>query len=315
MDVERAESRLRNIENVKPILAALRTISMSSWQMARNRRTSPQRYAQHLVELLPAVLLHHDAGSRRALGRRGAGPVPERGDGAESRRLVMVVGSERGLCGGYNKVLLEYLGTALREHYAGAVVEVMGLGSRIVRELRSAGYTLGWTGALSMTTVPSYASALARVTEWLQRYEDYEIGGVDTIHNSDRGAGTYAPVMTQLIPVELPVGAAGSVAGDLDEEDAQAWRDAQAWHNVIVETDVASLYGRIIEQWTANTYYRVLLDAASTEHAARYQLMESATQNADALSEELMLAVQSARRQAITREMQELAVGAGLLDG
>ena len=51
-----------------------------------------------------------------------------------------------------------------------------------------------------------------------------------------------------------------------------------------------------------------------TEHSARYQLMESATQNADDLIDELMLTVKSARRQAITREMQELAVSAGLLE-
>ena len=58
-----------------------------------------------------------------------------------------------------------------------------------------------------------------------------------------------------------------------------------------------------------------MIEAALTEHATRYQLMESATQNADDLIEALMLIVQSARRQAITREMQELAVSAGLLTG
>jgi len=309
LDVERAESRLRNIENVKPILAALRTISMSSWQMARNRRTSPQRYAQHLAKLLPPVLLRYEAdvhseARRRASSEAGRGEEP----GAE-RVVVMVVGSERGLCGGYNKALLDYLQAALHERYAGVAVEIMGLGSRVVRELRGAGHALSWTGALSMTTVPSYASALASVTEWLRRYADYAIDVVDTIYNTDRGAGTYEPTVTRLIPTELPVGPGASAVDDLPGGDAEQWR------NVIVETDAASLYGRIIEQWTANTYYRVLLDAASTEHAARYQLMESATQNADALSEELVLAIQSARRQAITREMQELAVGAGLLDG
>ncbi len=79
-------------------------------------------------------------------------------------------------------------------------MEIMGLGSRVVRELRGAGHALSWTGALSMTTVPGYASALASVTEWLRRYEDYAIDVVDTIYNTDRGAGTYEPTVTRLIP-------------------------------------------------------------------------------------------------------------------
>lgn len=284
---------------------------MSSWQMARNRRAFPQRYEQHLAELLPSVLLRYEADAGRGRSTR-ARPKVKVGPSKKQRTqrvVVMVVGSERGLCGGYNKMLVGCLQAAMRERYAaGATVEIMGLGSRAIRELRSAGYVLSWTGTLSMTAVPNYASALAAVTEWLRRYEDYAIDAVDVIYNSDRGTGTYEPTVTRLIPTELPVGC-GAGADSIPGGDIERWRD------VIVETDAASLYDRIIEQWTANAYYRILLDAASTEHAARYQLMESATQNADALSAELMLAIQSARRQAITREMQELAVGAGLLGG
>jgi F-type H+-transporting ATPase subunit gamma len=56
-----------------------------------------------------------------------------------------------------------------------------------------------------------------------------------------------------------------------------------------------------------------LIDSATAEHSARYQIMENATQNAQRLIEELTLAVQNARKQAITQEMQELAAGAGLI--
>ena len=54
------------------------------------------------------------------------------------------------------------------------------------------------------------------------------------------------------------------------------------------------------------SFYNVLLSAAASEHSARFHLMESATQNSERLVEELTLELQSARRQAITREMQEL---------
>ena len=65
--------------------------------------------------------------------------------------------------------------------------------------------------------------------------------------------------------------------------------------------------------WSTTETYRILLSSAAAEHSARYQLMEGATRNSGRLIAELTLALQSARQQAITAEMQELAAGAGLL--
>ena len=309
VDVERAESRLRNVRKVRPILAALRTISLSSWQMARNRQAAPIRYASALSDLLPAVLSRLAELGDGTVGRwRRARLGDQRSAGDPERRqriVVMVVGSERGLCGRYNKVLQASLASALREDYDGLEIELMSMGTRMIRDLRAAGYALTWTRGLSVTEVPSSALARESVTEWLRRYERRDLDAVDVLYNAGLGAGTYSPKLARLIPAALPAAREGVTVADAgDPHGGQA----------IIDTDVVSLYARIVEQMTANSYYQMLLEAASTEHAARFQLMESATQNADDLSEELMLAVQSARRQAITRQMQELAVGAGLLD-
>jgi F-type H+-transporting ATPase subunit gamma len=82
---------------------------------------------------------------------------------------------------------------------------------------------------------------------------------------------------------------------------------------IIVETDPVSLFARVIEQLTATRLYALLLESAAAEHAARYELMGAATQNADRLIAELTLAIHTARQQAITQEMQELAAGAGMI--
>jgi F-type H+-transporting ATPase subunit gamma len=217
--------------------------------------------------------------------------------------VTLVIGSERGLCGQYNKIILEELARTFEARKGESTdgrgeVEIVALGSRLIRELTRAGYTLTWGRALSMTSLPTYELAHELAVEWLARYEAYELDGVDIVYNADEGAGTYGSTTVRLIPPELPPvpAAAPDVLPD-----------------VIVETDPMRIYVRVVEQWTAVALYRLLLAAAVTEHSARYQLMESATQNADDLVDELMLTVKSARRQAITREMQELAVSAGLL--
>jgi len=60
-------------------------------------------------------------------------------------------------------------------------------------------------------------------------------------------------------------------------------------------------------------FYSLLLESAAAEQSMRCQLLDGATRNAERLIEEMMMVVQTARRQAITRETQELAVGAGLV--
>jgi F-type H+-transporting ATPase subunit gamma len=90
-------------------------------------------------------------------------------------------------------------------------------------------------------------------------------------------------------------------------------RETEREISTIIETDPVSLYARVVEQWTVTCLYKLLLESAAAEHAARYELMGAATQHADRLIEELTLAIQTTRQRAITQEMQELAAGAGMV--
>jgi F-type H+-transporting ATPase subunit gamma len=315
LQLQKAKGRLENIRKVQPILAALRTISLGSWQMARNRRVGLTAYTARLLDLLTVVVPHVvEERSQTKLSRiyrwarrrvHRAEPEPVARNNAV---VLLVVGSERGLCGGYNKAILEVLRSYVDGLESGWDLTLMASGSRMIRDLRSAGYEPGWTREASITALPSFELAYGLVSDWLQRYEAGELDAVDLLYNADQGVGRYAATVTRLIPPELPEPSEPHLESGLVAPQDLFLRD-----RVIVETDPVGLYVRIVEQWTAIALYRVLLDAAATEHSARYQLMESATQNAEDLVEELMLAVQSARRQAITRQVQELAVGAGML--
>jgi F-type H+-transporting ATPase subunit gamma len=357
-DLERAEDRLENIRAVRPILGALRTISMGSWQMALRRQKKMASYRARFLNVLPPVLAEiqerrarkFDGASSFDSVRESLAPVArklanyrsrlldvlpsgltriwERGaeanniSSAMERVVVMVIGSERGLCGRFNATLAEYVETYLDEHShegAGATegagvpadIELMALGSRLIRILQRRGerfeppYTLSWTGELSATTLPAFDLAFDLTHHWLTQYEAEALDAVDVLYNAYEGSSEYTPSRVRLIPPEIP------------SLDPSAWDDTQTQQvdgdSIIVETDPLSLYARAIEQLTAIRFHELLLESAASEHATRYRLMESATQNADRLVDELTMRVQSARRQAITQEMQELAVGAGLL--
>jgi F-type H+-transporting ATPase subunit gamma len=324
-EVERARERLDNIRSVKPILDGLRTISLGSWQAALKRRSGVRNYAEQLKGMLPWLVPHLE--TRPGLvarlweslatirGGRRHDDVEE--DSHPGRLKALVVGSERGLCGQFNlAVVEETAGYLRRESAQGSTVELLVLGSRAQRILERRGYALSEAGALSMTALPPLSLAFDLARQWLGAYEERDIDGADIIYNQYHGTGAYEPTVMRLIPPQIATDRAlaeESAAESKGREGEKALDRGRSWPPPIIDTDPLSLYATVIEQSVAVELYRVLLTSAAAEHATRFQLMESATQNADRLIEELTLIIRTARRQEITQEMQELAAGAGLL--
>lgn len=301
-DFERIQSRLNNIRSVGPILAALRTISLGSWQMALNRLRGLRDYSARLLSFLP-LLLPHIAETRHGQPFL-RGQTASRGQvlPATERVIALVIGSERGLCGQYNAVIAARAATYFAaQAQDGVALEIMALGSRMIRTLQRQKRALHWAQSLPVTRLPAFETAFSLTREWLLRYEASEIDAVDVLYNAYDRSGRYTPTVFRLLPPDLP--SAASLAPE----------DVSLSAPYIIETDPLRMYVRIVEQWMAINFYTLLLSAAASEHSARFQLMESATQNVDRLVEDLTQELQSARRQAITIEMQELASSAGLL--
>lgn len=285
--IERAQERLEHIRSVEPILDALRMVALGSWQKARKRQTASQQYSTRLLNMLPYLLPHLP--QRLPTSETEAPPI---------NRVVVVVGSERGLCGRFNMDVVAYADDYLARHEEqGELLVLAALGGRVSRLFVAGERPLAWSRALSVTTLPPLSLAFSLTRQWLEEFETGEIDAITCIHNAYLGMGRYQPTATTLLPPSLP----------------NKRRLADEWPPPIVETDPAALYTHIVQQWTAVSFYRLLLQSAMAEHSVRYQVLDAATQNVERLTDELSGAVQAARQQAITREMQALAAAAGLI--
>jgi len=348
--LERAQERLENIRGVKPILGGLRTISLGSWQAARKRRSGVRDYALRLEALLPWVVPHVDAPPATAhrlrqrlllsVHRAARGKADEADPSRPRRVEALVVGSERGLCGRFNAAIADEVDRYLKIQTArGVEVELRALGSRVKRVLDRRGVETGMAGALTVATLPPFSLAFGLTRRWLEAYEQEDLDAVDVIYNGYRGTGAYEPSAARLIPPRLPgedpIARAGANDGHPRNRTSHVVGPSQThgeqdpfrrtrsetsrpqlerpWPAPIIETDPHSIYASVVEQLAAVQLYEILLEAAAAEHSTRFQLMETATQNADRLIEELTLITQTARRQAITQELAELAAGAGLI--
>ena len=289
-ELERAQNRLANIRGVDPLLGALRTISLGSWQAALKRKVAVTRYQEHLMNLLPSLLPSLQPGKR----------VPGRKPLTVSQIAVLVIGSERGLCGRFNKVVAEHAEQYLEKNKTDSIrVDLWALGSRVIRIFKRRQIALAWSDVLSTTTLPSYRLTHDLARHWLSSFEGGDLDAVDVLHNVYLSAGRYTPTVVRIIPLKIP--------------PTVQPRFAEPWPPPIIETDTNSLINRIIEQVSAINIYQCLLASAVAEHSARYQLMEEAVSNTKRLIDELTMDIQISRRHQITREMQELAAGAGLI--
>jgi len=287
-DLERLAARLSNIEAVEPLLSALRAIALGSRLAAINKRRSVRQYRDGLWEVIAALPADLPRDARPASEANGPG------DGL----TLLVIGSERGLCGTFNDVIVAQAEQALSDwRAAGTRVTLMTLGAKAERALRQQGCEPAWSGKLSLTALPSFALARHLASEWLRSYERRELTAVEVMYNDYRGmVEHFESTSVRVLPLMVPP------ANQCETESP-----------AIIETDPQELYAQAVELWLAAALYEILLTSAAAEQTARYSLLDGATQNAERLIDELTLFLQAARQEAVTSEMLDLASGAGLI--
>lgn len=290
--INQTRSRLENIRSVEPILGALRTIAMGNWKAALNRRSQALEYAERISRVMSQVL--------PLLPPHQAVPFIRDAEGQGARVRVLAVGSERGLCGAFNRVLVErtrqYLEDTTRR---GEQVQLQVAGSRAARVMQRTGITPDQIHQFSATTLPAFALGAALARDWLIAYERGDVDRVDVLYNAYLSGGRYEPRLIHFLPPHSLLPTPGNATGACLEP--------------IIETDPTMLFAASLSQQLATQLYACFLESSASENSARYQLLEDARLNTERLVEELEAETVQAYRQATTQEIQNLAVGAGLL--
>ncbi len=293
-NLERSKSRLNNIQTIEPLLGALRTMSMGAWQMAKNKigrmRQYEENYHQILEEILPFIKKQpdHQAATQTTTPNLASA-------------IVLVIGSERGLCGKFNDVLAEKA-LAWIESKKFASHQIWALGARMVRALQKRNITISWRNPLPTGELATFHQAYLATQNWLEQYEAYNFDTFILLYNQIGTGVSYQFTSLNLIPYQVTMASTSNSAMD------------KPWPPPIIDTDPVSIYNQIIQHFIASKYYQALLGSAAAEHATRYTLMQEAKNNAEDIIEELGRVINAERKKKITQEMQELAVGAGLLD-
>ena len=306
--------RIRSVQSTKKITKAMELIATSRIARAQARVEASRPYASEITKVLSALA--------SAAGTLDTPLLVEREN--PTRAAMLVVTSDRGLCGGYNANLLraaEELHALLRDE--GKSVKLYLIGRKAVGyyTFRQRPIEQSWTG---FSEQPSYEDAVAAgdvlVRAFLSGADDDngdpgpdEVPGVDELHivyTEFRSMMTQAPQARRIAPLEVEY-----VEHDKDDERDQTKQQRSDGLAPLYEfePDADELLAHLLPKYINTRIYAALLEAAASEQAARRQAMKAATDNATELIQDLTREANQARQGLITQELSEIVGGAEAL--
>ena len=306
--------RIRSIQSTKKITKAMELIATSRIARANARVEASRPYAQEITKVLSALA--------SAAGTLDNPLLVEREN--PTRAAMLVVTSDRGLCGGYNANLIraaEELHALLRDEGKSVALYLIGRKAVNYYTFRNRPIERSWTG---FTEQPSYRDATAAgdalVRAFLagtegndsaQSAQSEEVVGVDELHivyTEFRSMLTQTPQVRRIAPLEVEY---------VDDDEQQSSERNSSADGLVplyeFEPDADELLGHLLPKYINTRIYAALLEAAASEQAARRQAMKAATDNATDLIQDLTREANRARQGLITQEISEIVGGAEAL--
>ncbi len=290
--------RIRSAGSIKKITKAQELIATSRIGKAQARLEAARPYAVQITAML-TTLATEAALDHPLLVER---PEPKRAG-------VLVVSSDRGLCGAYNASLFrraEELFSLLREEGKTPVLYAVGRKALNYYTFRNWDIMGSWTG---FSEQPQYERA-AEIASTLVDAFMAGTGDADEGQSEIRGVDELHIVYTEFKSMLSQSAAAHRIAPMVVEyvEEEPQLRTLYSF-----EPDATTLFGSLLPRYLTTRVYAALLESAASELASRQRAMKSATDNADDLIKALTLMANRERQAQITQEISEIVGGANAL--
>ncbi len=283
--------RIASVKSTQKITKAMKMVAAAKLRRAQESAEAARPYAERMEAVLASL------GARVTVGPQS--PRLLAGTGADTRHLLVVATSERGLAGGFNTNIVR----AARRHAEALIAEgkevrfyLVGRKGRAPLARMFAG-KIGPYHDLSAIKKLVFADAKPIADDLIARFEAGEYDVATLFYSRFRSVLAQEPTARQLVPVPLPAGGAAEAGGAITEYEPSE------------EAILADLLPRNI----AVQVFRALLENAASEQGARMTAMDNATRNAGDVITRLTLTYNRTRQAAITKELIEIISGAEAL--
>ena len=283
--------RINSVKSTQKITSAMKMVAAAKLRRAQENAEAARPYAERMERMLGSL-----AGSMA--GREGAPPLLA-GNGRDQVHLIVVMTSDKGLCGGFNSSIVRAARRKIRElREQGKEVKIFTVGRKGRDQLRR---DLGALiiGHLEDVGRPRLNFAVAaKLGERLAA--SFAAGEFDVCHivyNKFKSAMTQIVTFQQLIPFALPAGGTAPVSDVVYD----------------YEPDETEILESLLPRNIGVQVYRALLENEASEQGARMTAMDSATRNAGEMINKLTIFYNRSRQAYITKELIEIISGAEAL--
>jgi F-type H+-transporting ATPase subunit gamma len=276
--------RIRAVKNTQQITKAMKMVAASKLRRAQERVLGTRPFAKQARHVLASIAARVDQSQHPLLAQR---PGVKTG-----KTMLIVMTSDKGLCGSFNTNIVKAVGNFLREN-AGREIALALVGKKGREALGRRGFPIRfeYTG---LPKVIGFAEAEAVAQPAM---EDFTAGTVDSVHivyNEFKSVMQQNLVIEQLLPMaQIEVGTAEAGAVDY-----------------LYEPSPQRIFDELLPRLVEAQVLRALLESAAAEHAARMTAMDAATRNSSDMIDGLTLTMNKVRQAAITREIIEVVSGA-----
>jgi F-type H+-transporting ATPase subunit gamma len=287
-------SRRKAVRNIRKITRTMELIATARFKRALDRAVMAEAYTRKIAEIAADLTKNAGDVSHPLLAIR---PV--------KRSLLLVICSNRGLCGGYNGSILRESQVRIREIQTQSLAFDMELsGKRALAFFRYQGFKATQTFT-NFEDKPTFAEVEVIANRYMQMYEKGQIDRIDVAYMKFVNAARQKPVVETLLPLS-------SVTEDISTHK-QAGEPAGSVGAYEFIPNAEEILEAIVPTAFKARLFKCFLDAAVSEQIARRVAMKAATENAGDLIKTLSRQYNRARQANITKEISELIAGAEAL--
>jgi F-type H+-transporting ATPase subunit gamma len=288
--LKEVRKRISSVKSTQKITRAMKMVSAAKLRRAQDNIVAARPFAAGLQEIVAQIAAN-------------AGPEPHPFMVKRTVRnpVIVVLTSDRGLCGGFNsnacrtaqRSISEGMASQSIDGYRLAIVGKKGREHFSRRNFEIASTFAGVTNETAGDRAQEIALAVSAL------FLDGAVDGVRLVYNEFRSAVSQQIVTEQLLPIE---------ATHVDD-------DQNPPADFACEPGITEILTTLLPQYLQSRIHRALLESIASEFGARMTAMENATKNAKDMIERLSLAYNRARQAAITKELMEIVSGAEALKG
>ena len=267
--------RIKSAKNISQITKAMQMVAASKMRRAVDSTVKGKPYADKIYTMVHEFAAQIDETHHELLRKN-----------TSSKELVVLIATNKGLCGGLNNALFRKMVT----WFTNSPIDIVLLG----KKGRSFTIRTGSTLIADFSESGLFISSVAAVTQLIvQHYLSGTYGSIWLVFNQFISPLVQIPVRKCILPI-------------VEFETGEKQLSKESYHEMLIEPSIEQILDELLFHYLENQVRAAILEAEASEHSARMIAMKNATENAAELTEVLTLEYNKARQQKITFEIADM---------